>query len=47
MENKKKFENPEAIIVEFYNEDIILASGPGDPFGKEGDDFHGWWGGNN
>lgn len=30
MENEKKYVKPEADIVEFENEDIILTSGEGD-----------------
>ena len=36
MNTKKKFENPEAIIVAFSNEDIIVTSG----------EFGQWWGQN-
>ena len=30
MKNKKEFINPEAEVVEFYDNDIILTSGEGD-----------------
>lgn len=43
MEEKKKFECPEAIIVDFNDEDIILTSGPGAGMGQGYDD---WIGGN-
>ena len=39
MENKKKFENPEAVIVEFIDNDIIMTSGPG---GTPGQDYDDW-----
>ena len=41
MEKKKLFEFPEAIIIQFNNEDIIVTSGVVDEWwcGKEGDDF--------
>lgn len=39
MENKKKFENPEAIIVTFSDDDIIVTSGGlGDWWGQPGDE---------
>lgn len=39
MESKKKFEMPEAIVVAFADEDIILTSGPGDQYGQPGDEW--------
>lgn len=44
MEKKKNFIYPEAIIISFDDEDIILTSGPDDP---EGQDYDDWYGGNN
>lgn len=42
MENKKKFELPRAILVSFYDEDIIVTSnGMGDP-DFEDDDQDEW-----
>ena len=43
MEKNKKFENPEAIIIQFNDEDIIVTSGPGEGPGQPGDEWHGWW----
>ena len=43
MEKKNnRFECPEAIIVEFNNDDVIMASGPGGDLGLPGDE---WWSG--
>lgn len=40
MEKKKYFIYPEAIIIEFYHEDIILTSDAGYWYGDtEGDDW--------
>lgn len=41
---KKNFEQPEAIIIEFNNEDIIFTSGTGEAPGQSYDD---WGGGGN
>ena len=42
MENKKKFELPKAVLVNFYDEDIILTSGgTGNP--DYGDDPQDEW----
>lgn len=35
---KKRFAIPEAIIVAFNDEDIIVTSGPGGLFGEGGDE---------
>ena len=37
--DKKMFECPEAIVIEFYNDDIILTSGTGEGPGQEYDDW--------
>ena len=44
MENKKKteFENPEAIVVVFNDEDIIVTSGPNGGPGQSGDFWPMW-----
>lgn len=41
MENKKKFLIPEAILIDFSNEDIITGSGDLDEYwgGNEGDEY--------
>ena len=39
MDNKKRFECPEATIVEFKDEDIIVTSGPGNGWGEPGDEY--------
>ena len=36
---EKKFELPEAIIIDFEDEDIITTSGPGRAFGATGDEW--------
>ena len=36
---EKKFEIPELVIILFTNEDIIISSGPGFPFGYNGDEY--------
>lgn len=41
MEKEKKFTRPEAEVIEFYDEDIILTSGEGDI----GNISYPWWGG--
>ena len=43
MKNKKRFLIPEAEIIRFNNDDIILTSGEGDI----GEINHPWWGGGN
>ena len=40
---KKLFEQPEATIVEFSNEDIIFTSGTGEGPGQSYDDWGGGW----
>lgn len=40
MENEKKYVKPEADIIEFNNEDIIVTSGEGDIGGIN----YPWWG---
>ena len=40
MKKEKRFVKPEAEIVEFYNDDIILTSGEGDVGGIN----YPWWG---
>ena len=42
-EKKKAFEYPEAIIIEFNDEDVIATSGPGEGPGQPTDDWNGWW----
>lgn len=37
---KKEFIIPEALIVEFLDEDIIVTSGPGTGPGQEDDDWN-------
>ena len=41
MKKEKRFVKPEAEIVEFYNDDIILTSGEGDVGGIN----YPWWNG--
>ena len=36
---EKKFEIPEAIIIDFENDDIITGSGPGYRWGLNGDEW--------
>lgn len=44
MENKREFECPQAIIIEFDDNEIIVTSGPGgEGPGQPTDDWHGWW----
>ena len=35
---EKKFEKPEAIVITFDSDDIILTSGVYDPLGENGDE---------
>ena len=36
---EKEFELPEAIIIDFTNDDIITSSGPGRAYGANGDEW--------